>query len=78
MNNLEIVNDYIEMIKNSWTYERLTSEERKRLIDLFNHVSVLNSLKYTKDHKWDVLHDVYYSFLIALEYTPIGWREENE
>lgn len=78
MNNEEIVKEYIEMTRNSWTYQRLTMEEKSRLIDLFYHVSVLDSLKYTREHKWKILHDVYFAFLIGLDYKPIGWREDKE
>lgn len=75
MKKEEALNNYIEMIKNSWTYEKMTKEEQTRLLDLLNHPRVVDSLKGTFIQRWASLQAIYYAFLIGLGYAPINWRE---
>lgn len=68
--------DFINMIQNSWTYNRLTESERENLKDVFCNID--NVLKGTYRQRYEILQAIYYSFLKALDYEPIGWREEEE
>ncbi len=65
------------MVEDSWTYARFTDDEKQKWNDVLEHIMLDRALKYTDNHKWDVLNAVYYSFLIALDYKPIGWREDK-
>ena len=67
---------YMEMVKNAWTWQRLTEKERNR----FEHTVVDNDqrIKGNFDARWNILSLMYTSFLNALGYEPIGWRESNE
>lgn len=77
-NNMEkekALDNFIDMIEQSWTYDRLTKEEKDRLKDIFNSARVNNSLIGTYKQRWNTLHAVYYAFLMALDYNPLDWRE---
>ncbi len=62
------------VIKKSWTWEKLTEEERKRFIDM----NVFDKIKGNDQTRIEWLNTIYQSFLSALGYKPIGWRETEE
>lgn len=67
--------NYIEMTLESWTYDRMTEEEKKRCIDVLKYSKVKGSY----DARWEQLHAIYYAFLMGLGYTGHRWRaSENE
>lgn len=70
--------DFINIIEESWTYHRMTSDEKKRLSDVFNDIKNSKLLKYDDKHKWDILHAIYSSFLQGIGYDNFNWRCENE
>ena len=78
MKKENVLNDYIVMIKNSWTYEKLTEEEKENLKDIFYSIRTENALKGTYKQRRAVLDAIYFSFLKGLNYEPIGWRENGE
>lgn len=70
-----VVEDYLQnVIKKSWTWNRLTEEEQKRFIDM----NVFDKIKGNDKTRVEWLHTIYHSFLSALGYKPIGWRETEE
>ena len=71
-------NDFINMIQNSWTYNKLTQKEQKNLKNLLCSEHIENILKGTYKQRYEILYGIYYSFLIALDYKSIGWREKEE
>lgn len=66
--------DYINIITKSWTWDRMTTDERNRCNETL-HMARLHG-RY--EQRYETLQDVYYSFLMALDYKPIGWRETNK
>lgn len=66
--------DYINMITKSWTWDRMTDNERTRCDEAL-HMARLNG-RY--EQRYETLQDVYYSFLMALDYKPVGWRETEK
>lgn len=69
------VEDYFSnVIKKSWTWNRLTEEERRRFIDM----GVFDRIKGNNKTRVEWLITIYDSFLSALGYKPIGWRETEE
>ena len=69
------VEDYFQnVIKKSWTWDRLTEEERRRFIDM----DVFDRIKGNNKTRVEWLNTIYDSFLSALGYKPIGWREKEE
>ena len=69
------VEEYFQnVIKKSWTWDRLTEEERRRFIDM----DVFDRIKGNNKTRVEWLNTIYDSFLSALGYKPIGWRETEE
>lgn len=67
-----IVENYFQnVIKKSWTWEKLTNEERQRFIDM----NVFDKIKGNDQTRIEWLNTIYQSFLAALDFKPIGWRE---
>lgn len=70
-----VVEDYFQnVIKKSWTWNRLTEEEQKRFIDM----NVFDKIKGNDRTRVEWLNTIYHSFLSAFGYKPIGWRETEE
>lgn len=68
-----VVEDYFQnVIKKSWTWERLTQEEQQRFIDM----NVFDKIKGNDQTRVEWMYTIYQSYLTALGYKPIGWREE--
>ena len=74
----EAMQNYISMIQNSWTYARLTEKEQKQLLEVFNRLENLNRLKGSYNQRVEFLNEVYYAFLVALGYQPMGWRGKED
>lgn len=71
------LDNFIEMTKNSWTYERMTPKEKERLIDMFCDIRTRKALKGTYDHRWDILQALYNAYLQGIGYNGGNWREER-
>lgn len=70
-----VVENYFQnVIKKSWTWDRLTEEERKRFIDM----NVFYKIKGNDKTRIEWMNTIYNSFLCALGYQPIGWRKTEE
>lgn len=71
-NTSTAVPDYIEtVIKKSWTWARLTEEERKRFLSM----EIFDEINGNDRTRIEWLHTIYNAYLTALGYKPIGWRE---
>lgn len=75
MNKNDIIYDFLQMILCSWSYNKLTNEEKTKLCDLLYSSRIKNTLKGTYKQRWEILNSIYYSFLIGLGYSPINWRD---
>lgn len=71
---MAVENYFQNVIKKSWTWQKLTEEEQKRFIDM----NVFDRIKGNDDTRVEWLNTIYQSFLSALGYKPIGWREKTE
>lgn len=69
-----VENYFQNVIKKSWTWQKLTQEEQQRFIGM----NVFDKIKGTDKQRVEWLNTIYIAFLSALEYKPIGWREEDE
>lgn len=68
------VEDYFQtVIKKSWTWDKLTEEERQRFINM----DVFDNIKGNDKTRIEWLNTIYHAFLIGIGYEPIGWREED-
>lgn len=71
----EVFNNYFEMIKNSWTYNKLTNEEKEKLKDILTDSRILTDIKGSYNQRWSALNCIYFTFLKMLDYNPLNWRE---
>lgn len=69
---------FIDVIKQSWTFEKLTKEEQEKILNVLNSNRTFEALKGGYFQRLEILHAIYHSFLIALNYEPIGWREDEK
>ena len=70
----EIRQDIINKVyKKSWTYERLSEDEKNNIVALLRDCKLYGN---NKKQIGETLHDVYSAFLTALNYKPSGWRGE--
>lgn len=70
--------NYYEMIKKSWTYERLTAKEKSHLAIAFSDADCQNEISGSYDQRWKQCNAIYRAFLLALGYDPITWRKPEE
>lgn len=70
---------FIEMITESWTYEKLTEEEQKHLLDTFEQENIIGNIKGDFNQRWNIMQAMYSCFLSALNYAddPIKWRQKE-
>ena len=71
------IRDYLGVIAQSWTWGKLTKEERECFEEfVLCHTMVENAAKGTYKQRWDVLGAIYYSFLLGCGYrNQTDWRD---
>lgn len=70
----EVTNKYFQnIIKNSWTWKRLTEEEKQRFVNLN-----FSEIKGNKDTRERWLFTVYAGFLSGCVYDGSRWRETEK
>ena len=70
--------DYIAMIKNSWTWHRMTEKEQTALLDyLYNNINKYDRLRGPYSARWETLHMIYDVYLLGIGYNGSFWREES-
>ena len=69
-----VENHFQNVIKKSWSWGKLTKEERQRFIDM----NVFDKIKGNDQTRIEWLNTIYQSFWAALDFKPIGWREEEK
>ena len=62
------------VIEKSWTWSRLTEDEKQRFINM----NVFERIRGDEQTKKEWLCTIYESYIEALGYKPIGWRETEE
>lgn len=71
--------DYMQIIQRSWTWARLTDEERKTFRETLFKWWDRGKIQGNYDARWNVMSLAYDFFLDALGYDPCNWREpDNE
>ena len=71
----EAVDNYFQnVIRKSWTWERLTQEEQQRFVEM----DVFDKIKGHDNTRIEWLNTIYKSYISALGYKPIGWRETED
>ena len=79
MSNKELIQKFNEMTIKSWTYEKLTPEEKEQWkMTIFNNNMVEKALKGTESQKYHILHTIYKAFLMGCGYDNFNWRCSEE
>lgn len=68
---------FVEMIKNSWTYDKMTEKEKEKLINLLYDNRVIDALKGNFDNRYKILNAIYGAYLSGIGYNGFNWREEQ-
>lgn len=68
--------DFLEMIKKSWTWARLTEKERKTFEEWLHKARY--ELKGSYKQRWDILQNYYMMFLLGTGYEDHKWRETEQ
>ena len=76
-NKESVIKEYLEMIKKSWTWAKLTDEEKECFENfLASHPMVEKAVKGNYKQRWNVLETIYYAFLLGCGYgNKVDWRD---
>lgn len=70
---VNIKEDCLKFIENSWTWEKLTKEEKQRFFLVVKKTKIFG----TYEQRKEILQSIYWAFLNGLDYSPLCWREKN-
>lgn len=70
--------DFRNMIKEAWTYKRMSIQEHAWLDMTFDDLKRPDGLHGSYEERWNQLLNIYSAFLNALGYldNPMYWREK--
>ena len=74
---IKVLNDYCESLRTSWTYKKMTEEERQRweeITEWVKNCGALDRLNFGNSIMFCCL-SAYYSYLEGVGYTGYKWRE---
>lgn len=77
MDKEKAINDFIEMIKKSWTYEKLTNEEKIKFENSVMWAKNNKCINGNYNNRWKMLLSLYNTFLNAIGYTGEKWRDQK-
>lgn len=69
------IKNFVEMIKKSWTYNRMTEKEKTIIVGILYNIRTENATKGTYRQRWEVLQAIYGAYLAGLGYDSPTWRE---
>lgn len=69
-----VFTDYLEMIRKSWTYDRMTQEEKEKIHCILLDYRTTDNIKGTYQQRWQALNALYRAFLIGIGYDNFDWR----
>lgn len=69
--------DFMNMVENSWTFDRMTDDERGKCFDALHFANSQGAVKGTYNARWMILQAIYNAFLQGLGYTGGNWRETD-
>ena len=72
-----VIQDYQQMIYKSWTYEKMTQQEKYQWAEALDHVRITDTLKGTYKQRWDTLQAIYHVYLLGLGYDGPNWRDKG-
>lgn len=78
MDKENAINNFYEMIRHSWTYDKLTDEEKQQFDKTLKSVQMQEVLKGTYQQRWKILQAIYMAFLNGCGYNDFNWRGEKK
>lgn len=72
----DALDEFVDMVRKSWTFGRLTTAERDKLWEAFEFAA--RHLRGNFDARWATLQTVYNAFLLGVGYTDFNWRDVKE
>ena len=72
------VNDFLELIRKSWSYGRMTEKERESMEEVFTSSLFEKAIAGTRKQRFAICHAVYFSYLEGIGYTGAGWRDDTK
>ena len=77
LNKETAIKDYLAMIKQSWTWSKLTEEEKEYFETfLASHPNVESGVRGNYSQRWTILDAIYHAFLLGCGYrNQVDWRE---
>ena len=67
--------DWTDMIVKSWTWAKLTKEERNKFGDELNKETTKKIISGTYKKRWEILNVLYSMFLEGCGYNGGNWRD---
>ena len=67
--------DWTDMIVKSWTWAKLTNDERNKFGDELNKETTKKIISGTYRQRWEILNALYSMFLEGCGYNRGSWRE---
>ena len=67
--------DWTDMIVKSWTWAKLTNDERNKFGDELNKETTKRIISGTYKQRWEILNALYSMFLEGCGYNGGTWRE---
>ena len=67
--------DWVDMIIKSWTWAKLTDDEKNRFGDELATPDTQQIISGSYKQRWEILSALYSMFLEGLGYQGSGWRE---
>ena len=72
---INIIYNRMKVFENSWTFNKLTREEKEKYYRIFTSDEIKNSLTGTEKQIIQTLNVVYSAFLTGIGYNGYNWRE---
>lgn len=69
--------NFINMIKDAWTVDKMTAKEWDALINTFYNPQTEKALKGNYNQRWEILQAIFTSYLMGLGYSGFNWREDQ-
>ena len=70
--------EFKKMIEASWTYAKMTDEEKEKWARVLESAPIYDAVKGTWGQRWNILNGIYHAFLVGIGYTDWQWREDDD
>ena len=70
--------DFCEMVRKSWTFEKMSEDEKARCWDALHFPVEQGLIKGCYKVRYGIFHAIYNSFLSGIGYDGITWRQPED